>query len=66
MKTGEEVPMRDKKDDPANFFIDYYKDRDDSQSKKYQRLQGLLVDTMLGLGFRLGSKKEFWHFELPE
>ncbi len=65
LKTGEEVMMRNKKDDPDNFFIGYYRLKNDSESKEYQRIQDLLVDTILSLGFKLGSKNEFWHFELP-
>ncbi len=65
IKTGNEVPMRNKTDDPDNFFIDYYRDRNDAEGREYQRLQDLLVETMLSLGFKLGSKNEFWHFELP-
>lgn len=64
IKTGNEVPMRNKKDDPHNFFINYYKDRKDAESVEYQRLQDLLVNALLPLGFMLGSKNEFWHFEL--
>jgi len=64
IETGEEIPMRNKEDDPDNFFIDYYRDKNDPESQEYQRLQDLLVDTMLSLGFVLGSKKEYWHFEL--
>ena len=31
-KTGDEIPMRNKKDDPHNFFINYYRDRKDAES----------------------------------
>lgn len=65
IKTGEEVPMRNKKDDPDNFFIDFYRHKEDSESKEYQRLQDLLIKTMLSVGFKLGTKNEFWHFEIP-
>lgn len=64
--SGEEVPMRNKKDDPDNFFINYYREKTDAESVEYQRLQDLLVETMTSLGFKLGSKQEFWHFELPK
>lgn len=66
LTSGEEVSMRNKKDDPDNFFINYYRGKTDAESMEYQRLQDLLVETMTSLSFKLGSKQEFWHFELPE
>jgi pimeloyl-ACP methyl ester carboxylesterase/D-alanyl-D-alanine dipeptidase len=64
-KTGQELLMRDPAEDPGAFFIDFYRERQDPQSQEYQHLQDLMVTTMLSVGFRLGSKKEFWHFEYP-
>ncbi|MBI2798205.1 hypothetical protein HYX70_02805 [Candidatus Saccharibacteria bacterium] len=64
-KTGKEVYMRDSKDSIPAHFVGFYTDKNDAQSKTFQRLQDLLVKTMLSLGFKLGSKKEYWHFELP-
>ncbi|MDO8507228.1 MAG: hypothetical protein Q7S53_01530 [bacterium] len=63
LSDGEEVEMWDKADWPEGIFVDYYRDRKDTKSQEYQGLQDLLVDNMLGLGFRIGSKKEFHHFE---
>lgn len=65
-KTGEQVRMRDPKhDDEGAQTIGYYKDKADPVSREYQRLQDLLIETMLAVGFKLGVKKEFWHFEYP-
>lgn len=65
-RTGEQVKMRDPKhDDDGAQTIGYYKDKGDATSKEFQRLQDLLIDTMLSIGFRLGKKREFWHFEYP-
>lgn len=63
LKTGEEVETWDKKDWPDGVFVDFYKDKTDEPSQEYQRLQTIILETMLGLGFKLGIKNEFWHFE---
>lgn len=63
MKSGEELKFRDSADDPDGWFIDFYRDKTDAQSKEFQRLQDLLIKTMVSVGFQLGSKREFWHFE---
>ncbi len=66
LKTGKEVRMRNSEDDPnGGYLIDYYKDRADSVSQEFQRLQELLRRVMLSVGFQLGIKNEFWHFEYP-
>lgn len=64
LKTGQEVIIWDKKDWPDGIFVDYYKDKTDPASQKYQQLQNLLIDNMQKAGFKLGDKKEFHHFEL--
>lgn len=63
LDNGREVLMWDKKDWPDGAFIDFYRDKTDPHSIEFQRLQDFLIETMLGLGFKLGLKKEFWHFE---
>lgn len=65
-KTGQEVEMRRREDGIEAFFVDFYKNKPDSRSQHYQQLQVYLRETMLGLGFVLGSLKEYWHFELPD
>jgi D-alanyl-D-alanine dipeptidase len=63
LDTGKEVKLWDKADWPEGSFIGFYQYKKDAQSRRYQKLQDLLIKTMLKLGFKLGSKKEFWHFE---
>lgn len=63
LKTGKEIEMWNKKDWPDGAFINFYKDKTDSSSKAFQRLQDFMINTMLSLGFQLGLKNEFWHFE---
>jgi D-alanyl-D-alanine dipeptidase len=63
LSSGQEVEIWDKKDWPDGIFIDYYRYKTDAKSIEFQRLQNLMVSTMLSLGFKLGGKKEFWHFE---
>ncbi len=63
IKTGQELKMRDSKDDPEAYFIDYYRNKKDLQSREFQRLQNILISTMKSAGFCIGSKGEFWHFE---
>jgi D-alanyl-D-alanine dipeptidase len=61
---GKEVMMRKKEDGTDAFFVDFYRSKSDKQSVEYQRLQDLLFKVMTDQGFVLGSKKEYWHFEL--
>lgn len=63
LKTGQEIEMYDKSEWPDSIFINYYKNKKDPKSREFQRLQDLMISTMLSLGFKLGSKKEFWHFK---
>ncbi len=66
LKNGQEVRMRNSEDDPnGGYLIDYYKGRSDLASREFQRVQELLREVMLSVGFQLGIKKEFWHFEYP-
>lgn len=63
-RTGEELIMRDSKDDSDGaFFIDYYKNKTDERSQEFQRRQQTMIDIMLESGFSLGTKNEYWHFE---
>ena len=63
LKTGKELMMRNKDDDPEAYLIDYYRNKKDSQSAEFQRLQDILISTMTSVGFSVGEKGEFWHFE---
>lgn len=64
IKSGKEVEMWDKSDWPDGVFVDFYKDKPDKKSQRYQELQLFMREIMLGLGFKLGGLKEIWHFEL--
>ena len=61
---GKEVRMWNKADWPDGIFTNFYKDKKDPKSLGYQKLQDMLIKTMLELGFKLGKRKEFHHFEL--
>lgn len=63
IKNGKELQLRNEDDDVKSAFINYYKNKTDERSQEYQRRQLLLRDTMKQVGFTLGSKQEFWHFE---
>ena len=45
------------------WFIDFYKHKKDLESQKFQKVQDLLISTMIKCGFELGSKREVWHFD---
>lgn len=63
IKEDKEVFLRNKDDGDGAYFINFYKDKDDAQSKHYQELQDLLINTMQEHGFRLGTKREYFHFD---
>jgi D-alanyl-D-alanine dipeptidase len=64
LTTGKEVWLRKGEDDKDGAWrIGYYLGKDDPESLEYQRLQTILIGTMVSAGFVLGSKGEFWHFE---
>ncbi|MBI5138283.1 MAG: hypothetical protein HZA95_00610 [Candidatus Vogelbacteria bacterium] len=44
-------------------FVDFYKDKHDALSGQYQELQVLMINTMISCGFRLGTKREYFHFD---
>ncbi|PCI25095.1 hypothetical protein COB57_02655 [Candidatus Peregrinibacteria bacterium] len=48
------------------FFYSFYKDNPKKDTGDYLKKQTLLIDTMLNSGFTLGSKGEFFHFELND
>jgi len=63
LRTGQKLWMRDGKDDPAGFFVGFYRGKDDEQSRTYQARQDMMIGVMEAAGFKLGSKNEYWHFE---
>ncbi len=64
------IPLRNKKDGIKAYFVDYYKNKEEEEEKKYFKLQQFIIKTMLNNGFRLGKKREYFHFdynpEIPE
>lgn len=66
LRTGEKCRTRNQaRDGIAACLVDYYKHKHDPESVEYQRIQEILVISFKAAGFRLGTKKEYWHFELP-
>jgi D-alanyl-D-alanine dipeptidase len=63
-ETNKEIYLRDSKDGAPALFLNFYKGKDDVESKKYQELQEFLVKIMQSCGFHLGTKNEYFHFEL--
>jgi D-alanyl-D-alanine dipeptidase len=64
LSTGEEVKMRNPEQDPDAFFCNFYRTSSNPVEKEFHRLQTLLIEGMVMVGFKLGVKGEFWHFEL--
>lgn len=60
---NQEVFMRNGDDGTEALFIDFYKDKDDKQSKRYQELQEWVISIMQRHSFRLGTKNEYFHFD---
>jgi D-alanyl-D-alanine dipeptidase len=58
--SGKEVPMRNWKDGTDALFIHFYKNK--KQGRVYEELQEYIITAMLKLGFRLGKKREYFHF----
>lgn len=58
-----EVYMRRGEDSTDALFVDFYKDRTDEEGQKYQELQEWVIGIMQDNGFRLGTKKEYFHFD---
>ena len=65
LETNEPVSFYSFKDDGTDsWFVDFYRDKQDPQSVEFQRIQDIMINAMLASGFKLGQKKEIWHFEL--
>lgn len=63
VKENKEIQLREVKDGTDAYFINFYKNKPDEQSQKYQTLQDYLIVTMQEYGFRLGTKREYFHFD---
>ncbi len=58
-----EVYMRRHEDGIDALFVDFYKDKPDEESQRYQELQEWVIGIMQDNGFRLGTKREYFHFD---
>jgi D-alanyl-D-alanine dipeptidase len=64
LSTNQPVPFFDsKRDGKESWFIGFYKTSDNPNSAHFQNLQDLLITLFTSNGFKIGSKKEVWHFE---
>jgi len=62
-ETDSEVYMRRGEDGTDALFVDFYKDKPEPESKQYQALQEWVIGVMQDHGFRLGTKREYFHFD---
>lgn len=62
-KSESEVYMRKGDDGTDALFVDFYKDQTDTQSQHYQELQEWVIGIMQDHGFRLGTRREYFHFD---
>jgi len=60
---NQEVYLRRPNDGPESLISGFYKDSTNPEGKKCQELQKYLIDLMTKHGFKLGSKKEYFHFD---
>ena len=60
---NKEVYLRDGNDGIDALFIFFYKDKLGPEASTYQALQDTLITHMMSHGFRLGTKREYFHFD---
>ena len=60
--TDKEIFLRDGSDGIDAYFIDFYKGKDDEKSKGFQELQEFVIKILQDNGFRLGTRREYFHF----
>lgn len=58
-----QVFMRNGEDGRDAAIVDFYKNKNDPISQRYQRRQEALINLMKDHDFCLGTKREYWHFE---
>lgn len=63
LKEDKEIYLRRPEDGTAALFVGFYKDKKDLELQQYQDLQDYLIKLMMRYGFRLGSKREYFHFD---
>lgn len=61
--TDKEIYLRKWEDGNPALYINFYRDRIDTEGKHYHELQSYLIDLMLRHGFRIGKKREYFHFD---
>jgi len=57
------VYMRRGGDGTDALFVDFYKGSDNQEDKQYQELQAWVIGIMQDHGFRLGTRREYFHFD---
>ncbi len=60
---NKEVYLRDGADGVDALFIFFYKAKPGPEASAYQALQDTLITHMMTHGFRLGTKREYFHFD---
>ncbi len=63
VEKNQEVYLRRGEDGVDALFVDFYKEKGDAESKRYQKLQEWVIAIMQNHGFRLGTKREYFHFD---
>lgn len=58
-----EIYMRNGADGVEALFIGFYRGKTDEDSVRYQELQDSLAQIMQEKGFRIGKKREYFHFD---
>jgi D-alanyl-D-alanine dipeptidase len=61
-KENKEVYSRNVKDGVEALFIVFYRHQNAPESARYQELQEFVIRAMLEQGFRVGVKREYFHF----
>jgi D-alanyl-D-alanine dipeptidase len=61
LRNGKKLILHDKKDGIDGYFVDFYKEGK-NKNEQYQKLQEVLLEIMQNNGFRLGIKREYFHF----
>lgn len=61
-QNGQEVKLKDKKDEPGAYFRGFYKNSETEEGKQLHQRQEMIIEIMLQNGFTLGTKNEYFHF----
>lgn len=63
IEKDKEVYLRKGDDGIDALFINFYRNKEDDESKQYQGLQDYLANLMMEEGFRIGTRREYFHFD---